>query len=87
MRWRVVRLLCELLGIPTVQRARFQAAVDTIMGFDGREASDTGLAELISLIRQLIGGRRADPCDDVPSSLCAPEYELSDDDIAHLACG
>ncbi|GAA5094019.1 cytochrome P450 [Nocardia iowensis] len=78
-------VLCELLGIPTGQRARFQAAVDTIMGFDGRQAADAGLAELISLTRELIGGKRADPRDDVLSSLCAPEHELSDDDIAHLA--
>jgi cytochrome P450 len=80
-----ILVICELLGVPYEDRARFRAFSQAAAAVDDQERSQTGLMELWAYTRQLVAGKRARPGgDDVISGLCAVDG-LDDDYIAMLA--
>jgi pentalenolactone synthase len=81
-----VLVICELLGVPHEDRARFRAFTQAAAMVDDRERSQAGLMDLWEYTRQLVTRRRIKPGDDVISGLCSIENGALDDDyVAMLA--
>lgn len=79
-----ILVICELLGVPYEDRARFrtwtQAAADVL----DRTRSEQGLGELFMYGKELVARKRREAADDVISRLCATDG-VGDDEIAMLA--
>lgn len=79
-----ILVICELLGVPYDDRARFrtwtQAAADVL----DRTRSEQGLGELFTYGKELVARKRREPADDVISRLCVTDG-VGDDEIAMLA--
>lgn len=76
-----IRVLCELLDIPTTERAWMAAAV---AAYDDTEAHSRVELELAAYFTQLIAARRADPGDDLVSALTLVSDEadgLTDEEL------
>jgi cytochrome P450 len=81
-----ILVICELLGVPYDDRARFRAFSQAAAAVDDQDRSAAGLAELWNYTKQLVAAKRTHPADDVISGLCAAEDGALDDDfIAMLA--
>jgi cytochrome P450 len=66
-----IAVICELLGVPYEDRARFRAWTQAAADVCDRSRSEQGLAELFRYGQQLVARKRAEPGDDVISRLCA----------------
>jgi cytochrome P450 len=77
-------VLCELLGVPHEDRARFRAWTTDAADTSDRACSERGINQLFAYAQQLIVSKRRKPGDDVISRWCATEG-LSDGEIADLA--
>jgi pentalenolactone synthase len=85
-----VLVICELLGVPAADRARFRGLSDRIAVFDGGADAQSAMAEFTGYMSELAEVKRADPQPDVISDLVAAQAEypgLTDDRVAMLAAG
>ncbi|MBE1586981.1 cytochrome P450 [Nonomuraea angiospora] len=75
-------VICELLGVPTGDRADFVRTMSVVMRLDtapdGRVAA---MAEMQDYMRDLVRTKRAEPSDDVLGGLVS-DSDLSDDELA-----
>jgi pentalenolactone synthase len=78
-----IAVICELLGVPYEDRARFRAWTQAAADGTDRARSERGLADLFGYGRQLVARKRREPGDDVISRLCATEG-VGDDEAAML---
>ncbi|MEV4113477.1 cytochrome P450 [Nonomuraea sp. NPDC049695] len=80
-----IAVICELLGIPFADRARFRAWTQAAADITDRGRSEQGLAQLFNYGQQLVARNRADgDADaDVISRLAATDG-VSDDEAAAL---
>ncbi|CAM3704395.1 cytochrome P450 [Kibdelosporangium persicum] len=68
-----VLVICELLGVPYEDRDQFRAWTDDAINTADRARSEQGLGALFEYGRKLVARKRANPCDDVISRLCATD--------------
>jgi cytochrome P450 len=66
-----IAVICELLGVPFEDRARFRAWTQAAGDVRDRARSERGLADLFDYGRQLVARKREHPGDDVISRLSA----------------
>jgi cytochrome P450 len=86
-----VRVICELLGVPTADMAKFRAWSNTLVTDWEQDSGEilTALAELYEYFADLIRIRRAQPADDLLSALIAARDagdRLSEAELTNLAC-
>ena len=82
-------VICELLGIPYDDRARFRRWADQLLSTtvkaDGEmTVTEESMANLCAFLRELIAERRSQPGDDLLSALIAARDEgdaLSEDEM------
>lgn len=81
-------VICELLGVPYVDRDQARTMVNEMSDTTDEAGSAAVFGELFAYMRQLIACKREDPGEDVISDLiaaqCTEGNELTDDDIAGL---
>ncbi len=77
-------VICELLGVPYADRARFRVWTDAAGDVSDRARSEQGLGDLFTYSQDLVARKRRDPGDDVISRLCDTDG-LTDPEIAGLA--
>lgn len=76
-------VICELLGVPYHDRARFQADAAKLFGADTTpQGKHEAFLALRSYVRELVAAKRAEPTDDLLSDLTATE--LTDDELAGM---
>jgi cytochrome P450 len=86
-----VRVICELLGVPTTDTEKFRAWSAAMMS-DWEQDTDeifSALAELYQYFVDLIADRRSQPRDDLLSALIATRDSgdrLSEQELTNLAC-
>jgi pentalenolactone synthase len=66
-------VICELLGVPFEDRARFRAWTQAAADIRDRSRSEQGLAELFGYGLDLVARKRRDPADDVLTRLATTE--------------
>ncbi len=86
-----VRVICELLGVPTADMDKFRAWSSTLVTDWEQDSGDilTALAELYEYFAGLIRIRRAQPADDLLTALIAARDSgdrLSEAELTNLAC-
>jgi pentalenolactone synthase len=79
-----ILVICELLGVPYEDRARFRGWTQAAADVRDRARSQQGLGDLFMYGTQLVAHKRREPGDDVISRLCATEG-VADDEIAMLS--
>lgn len=79
-----ILVICELLGVPYEDRARFRAWTDAAADVVDRSRSQQGLGDLFEYGLRLVTRKRREPGDDVISRLCATDG-LEDNEIAMLS--
>jgi len=77
-----VLVICELLGVPYQDRGQFRAWSRAMAGTTDRQRSGEAIGKLVAYMQELVERKRAEPCDDVLSSLCAAG--LGDSEAAYL---
>ncbi len=77
-------VICELLGVPYADHARFRAWTDAAGDVRDRGRSEQGLRDLFAYCQELVSHKRRHPGEDVMSRLCAVEG-LRDDEVAGLS--
>ncbi len=85
-----VLVICELLGVPYADRARFRGLSERVATFDGGADAQAALAEFTAYMSELAAAKRVDPQPDVISDLVAAQAEhpaFTDDNLAMLAAG
>jgi cytochrome P450 len=85
-----VLVICELLGVPYADRARFRELSERVATFAGGADAQAALAEFTAYMAELAEVKRADPQPDVISDLVAAQAEyptFTDDKLAMLAAG
>ena len=86
-----VRVICELLGVPAGDMAKFRGW-SAVLVTDWKQDSDeilTALAGLYEYFAELITARRAQPRDDLLSALIAARDSgdrLSEEELTNLTC-
>ncbi len=86
-----VQVICEMLGVPPDDMARFHAWSDTVMG-DWQRDSDvimTALLDMYGYFSALIEIKRAQPADDLMTALIAARDEsdrLTEEELTMLGC-
>lgn len=68
-----IAVICELLGVPFEDRARFRAWTQAAADVRDRSRSEQGLAELFGYGLDLVARKRSDPADDVLTRLAHAE--------------
>lgn len=79
-----ILVICELLGVPYEDRARFRTWTQAAADIHDRARSEQGLGELFIYGQELVARKRRAPGDDVISRLCATDG-VDDDEIAMLS--
>ncbi|MER6944454.1 cytochrome P450 [Nonomuraea sp. NPDC000554] len=75
-------VICELLGVPTGDRARFVEGMSIVMRMDvSPEERAAAFMTMQDYMRDLVRTKRATPTDDVLGGLVA-DSDLSDDELA-----
>ncbi|MEV0385449.1 cytochrome P450 [Nonomuraea sp. NPDC050643] len=78
-------VICELLGVPYGERARFQDTTARAMDFDNSiEQRGAAAAELMAYLSELVGSKRSEPGDDLLSGLVAGG-ELDHEELTGVA--
>ncbi|HTU75667.1 MAG TPA: cytochrome P450 [Trebonia sp.] len=71
-----VRVISDLLGVPADMRLRFKATIDRIWNTTATpEEAMAATADVYDMLGDLIGRKRADPADDMTTSLIAARNE------------
>jgi cytochrome P450 len=86
-----VRVICELLGVPTADMDKFRAWSSTLVTDWEQDSGEilTALAELYEYFADLIRIRRAEPAGDLLTALIAARDSgdrLSEAELTNLAC-
>jgi cytochrome P450 len=83
-----IRVICELLGIPTEDQDSFRRWSNIIVGGVAYQADFPGAAQaMVAYIRGLLAARRADPGDDLLSGLIEvrdSEDKLDEDELISM---
>jgi cytochrome P450 len=79
-----VLVICELLGVPYVDRDTFRGWTADAAYTRDRARSEQGLAELYAYGQRLVAVKRRTPADDVISRLCATDG-VSDEEVAEMS--
>ncbi|WP_033293491.1 cytochrome P450 [Amycolatopsis jejuensis] len=85
-----VLVICELLGVPYADRAKFRDLSDRIGVLDSGGDAQVAMAEFTAYMSGLADAKRADPGHDVVSDLAAAQKDdptFTDDDLGRLAAG
>jgi pentalenolactone synthase len=77
-----IAVICELLGVPYEDRARFRAWTQAAADVRDRARSERGLGELFGYGQELVARKQRDPGDDVISRLSATEGVSADEAAA-----
>jgi len=77
------QVICEMLGVPLIDRDRFQSHVMTLSNLDATEQQRIDAwVELTQYIGELVRAKRANPTDDLLSDMT--DSDLTDDELAGL---
>jgi cytochrome P450 len=77
------QVICEMLGVPLIDRDRFQSQATTLSNLDATEQQRTDAwVEITQYIGELVRGKRANPTDDMLSDMT--DSDLTDDELAGL---
>ncbi|WP_327418436.1 cytochrome P450 [Streptomyces sp. NBC_01233] len=77
-------IICELLGVPYVDRASFQEQIDKFMnGETGDEELMAAYTATQNYLAQLVAAKRANPTDDVLSELA--DSDLTDEELQGIS--
>lgn len=68
-------VICELLGVPTEDIAKFRSWTDVVTRSDAPQQQQKAFADLATYLGSLIGRKRDEPGDDLLSSLAQPSDE------------
>lgn len=85
-----VLVICELLGVPFADRARFRSLSDRIMRLDGGADGEAAIEEFRAYTAALAEEKRKAPTPDVISDLVAFQAEdptFTDEDVARTSAG
>lgn len=85
-----VLVICQLLGVPFEDHAKFRHWSDDAADMTDAERSRTGWGQLFGYMLQLLGRKRGQPAEDVISDLLATQAmhpALTDHGIAQLSAG
>lgn len=85
-----VFVICELLGVPTGERAYFRELSTRMVMFEGRADAQAAMAEFCGYMFKLAAEKRANPGPDVISDLVAMQAHdpnFTDQDVAELSVG
>jgi pentalenolactone synthase len=85
-----VLVICELLGVPTSDRAYFRELSNRMAVYDGGGDAQAALAEFSGYMFRLAAVKRANPGPDVISDLVAMQAhdpDFTDENVAQLAAG
>ncbi len=85
-----VLVICELLGVPTHDRAYFRELSERIAAFEGGADAQAAMAEFSGYMIKLAATKRANPGPDVISDLVAVQAvqpEFTDLNVAQLSAG
>jgi cytochrome P450 len=86
-----ITVICELLGVPAQRRAQFRELSSITAGRAVLGDPDVFVAAssaMVNLLRELVAAKRADPTDDLLSSLVAVRDgadQLSEDELTSMA--
>jgi len=83
-----IRVIGELLGVPSGDRDKFKTAVDPILTSTDADELRPALAALTSLLSNLIASKRAAPADDLLTALVEASEDgdqLSEDELVAMA--
>lgn len=83
-----VTVICDLLGVPEADRADFRSWTDAMLVPPDRSAGARAVAAIHAYLVGLLARKRAEPADDLLSSLIAAREEgdrLSEDELTSLA--
>ncbi|QRP49322.1 cytochrome P450 [Amycolatopsis sp. FDAARGOS 1241] len=83
-----VLVICELLGVPYADRAKFRDLSDRIGVLDSGGDAQVAMEEFATYMGELAAGKRAEPAQDVVSDLVAAQADdptFTDDELARLA--
>ncbi|MFS8097756.1 cytochrome P450 [Lentzea alba] len=82
-----VLVICELLGVPFEDRARFREWSEAASLINDEQKSLAGLGQLFAYMGQLVERRKAEPGDDVISRLIESSSAGQEEKIAQLSAG
>ena len=85
-----VFVICELLGVPTGERAYFRELTNRMVVFDSGGDAQAAMAEFCGYMFKLAAEKRANPGPDVISDLVAMQARdpaFTDQQVAELAVG
>jgi pentalenolactone synthase len=85
-----VLVICELLGVPYVDREQFRGYSERIGRIDGGQDAQLAMGEFMAYMGRLADEKRANPGDDVVSDLVRAQEEdptFTDGDLARLGAG
>ncbi|MCS7483511.1 cytochrome P450 [Umezawaea endophytica] len=84
-----VMVICEVLGVPVAERADFRVLTETIMsGVFTSDEAQASIAQFLGYLNGLVAAKRAEPGEDVLSTLVTAvdgEDRLSEIELASLA--
>jgi cytochrome P450 len=86
-----ITVICELLGVPAQRRTQFRDLSSITAAREARGDPDafvTASTAMVSFLRELVAAKRADPTDDLLSSLVAVRDgadQLSEDELTSMA--
>ncbi|RSM82016.1 cytochrome P450 [Kibdelosporangium aridum] len=82
-----VLVICELLGVPYEERARFRQWTETAAGMTDMAGAANAFTSLVEYMGELIAHKRARPADDALSDLVALEndWRIGAEELAGLA--
>lgn len=86
-----ITVICELLGVPPQRRGQFHDLSSVTAAREARDDPTAFVAAstaMVSFLRELVASKRADPTDDLLSSLVAVRDgadQLSDDELTSMA--
>ncbi|WP_328610415.1 cytochrome P450 [Amycolatopsis sp. NBC_00345] len=85
-----VLVICELLGVPYEDRAKFRDLSDRVGVLDSGGDAQVAMDEFAAYMGELADAKRAEPGQDVVSDMVAAQADdptFTDDDLARLAAG
>ncbi|SEP50895.1 cytochrome P450 [Amycolatopsis saalfeldensis] len=85
-----VLVICELLGVPYEDRAKFRDLSDRVGVLDSGGDAQVAMDEFAAYMGELAEAKRTEPGEDVVSDLVAAQADdptFTDDDLGRLAAG
>ena len=77
------QVMCELLGVPYADRARFQEQALELSRLDASpEELAAAFGEVLAYLRELVAAKRTDPTDDLLGGLA--ESDLTDEELVNI---